>query len=284
MLGILARYKAALIASAVISAILGFAATSLMSRAYRAEAVVSPLNDTGRSDLMAALGGQFGGLGALAGLGIGGDSARNERIATLMSRDLAVKFIDRYGLVPLFCGAELVKCRNGAAHSAKSLDPERNDALKLFLRRVLTVNEDKRTGLVRVSVTWPDRVLAARWANDYVAMANSELLANSIAESDRRIQFLRTAAEHAETVELRQAVYSLMESEIKSRMVASSRVDYAFKVVDPALAPDERDFVRPQRALLAIVAGMTGAGISLALLFLLARRKVGRERAKALRQ
>jgi hypothetical protein len=126
-------------------------------------------------------------------------------------------------------------------------------------------------------MTWGDREQAARWASRYVDLANSELLARSIAESDRRIEFLRTAAAAAETIELRQAVYKLMESEIKSRMVASSRVDYAFKVIDPALVPDERDRVRPKRALLAVLGAGLGALSLVMILMVRARRRVPEE-------
>jgi len=277
LLDILARYKLAIVASAVVAGAIAYAASYLMTPAYRAEIVVSPLNDSGNSDLMAALGGQLGGLGALAGLGLGGDSGRNERLATLSSRDLAVRFIDAEQLVPEFCVARVIKCAPGTdteAVATRSGDREANDARKLFQRRVLSVSEDKRTGLVRVTMTWRDREQAARWASRYVDLANRELLARSTAESDRRIKFLRTAAAAAETIELRQAIYKLMESELKSRMVASSRVDYAFKVIDPALVPDARDRVRPKRALLAVLGAGLGTLSLLMTLMIRARRRI----------
>lgn len=276
LLDILARYKLALIASAIVAGGIAYAASYLMTPAYRAEIVVSPLSDSGGSDLMVALGGQLGGLGALAGLGLGGDSGRNERLAMLSSRELAVRFIDAEQLVPEFCGARVIKCAPGTGAEAgaiRSGDREANDARKLFQRRVLSVSEDKRTGLVRVTMTWGDREQAARWAGRYVDLANRELLARSIGESDRRIEFLRSAAAAAETIELRQAVYKLMESEIKSRMVASSRVDYAFKVIDSALVPDERDRVRPKRALMAVLGAGLGILSLLITLMVRARRR-----------
>ena len=270
-LDILARHKLSVFVSAVVAGGLAYAASYLMAPAYRAETIVSPLSYSGESDLMVALGGQLGGLGALAGLGLGGDSGRNENLAMLSSRGLAVRFIEAEQLVPQFCGAQLIKCApsNGSRANSLPSNREANDVRKLFQRRVLSVSEDKRTGLVRVSITWGDREQAALWASRYVDLANRELRARSIAESDHRIEFLRTAAAAAETIELRQAVYNLMESEIKSRMVASSRVDYAFKVIDPALVPDERDPVRPKRALITVL----GAGIgTLSLITLLMAR------------
>lgn len=280
LLDILARYKLAIVASAAVAGGIAYAASYLITPAYRAEIVLSPMNDSGSSDLMAALGGQLGGLGALAGLGLGGDSGRNERLAMLSSRELAVRFIDAEQLVSEFCVARLIKCAPSIiTETVATGSPEReaNDARKLFQRRVLSVSEDKRTGLIRVSITWVDREQAARWASRYVEMANRDLLARSIAESDRRIEFLRTAAAASEIIELRQAVYNLMESEIKSRMVASSRVDYAFKVIDPALVPDERDRVRPKRALLAVLGAGLGTLSLIITLMIRGRRQVPEE-------
>jgi len=278
-LDVLQRHWVAISAAALISGLVSYAGSYLMTPTYRSEVVIALLNESGNSDLMMALGGQFGGLGALAGLGIGGDSARSERFATLTSRGLAVKFITTEQLVPVFCAAGVIKCQlKSGVGVGEPTERQSNDALKLFQRRVLSVNEDKRTGLVRVSMTWHDRDKAAAWATRFVDLANQELLARSITESDRRIKFLRKAAEAAETVELRQAVYKLMESEIKSRMVSSSRVDYAFKIVDPALVPDARDRVRPKRALLAVLGALV-ATISFAAILLLRTRRADLGRA-----
>jgi uncharacterized protein involved in exopolysaccharide biosynthesis len=276
----LGRCWLAILASALIAGALAYAASYLMSPAYRAEVIVFPVSDSDGSDLMAALGGQLAGLGALAGLGISGDYGRNERLAVLSSRQLAVRFIEEEQLVPEFCTARLIKCSSGTGTNVSATrmdDREANDTRKLFQRRVLSVSEDKRTGLVRVTMTWRDREKAADWASRYIALANRELLARSIAESDLRIEFLRTAAAAAEANELRLAIYNLMESEIKSRMVASSRVDYAFRVIDPALVPDERDRVRPKRALIAVIGAGLGTLSLIVLLMVRSRRRISEE-------
>lgn len=277
LLDVPVRYKMAVLAAAVLGGALAYGASYLMRPTYRAEVVVSPLSDSGGSDLMVALGSQLGGLGALAGLGgLGGDSERNERLAALTSRELAERFIQEEELLPKFCGALVVKCAPKPAESeAGTAERVAYDTRRLFQRRVLSVNEDRRSGLVRVAMTWIDRDQAADWANRFVNLANRELLARSLSESDRRIEFLQAEAAATEIVELRQAVYKLMESEIKSRMVASSRVDYAFKVIDPALVPDERDRVRPKRALMAVLGAALGA-LLVALVIVLRERRRAR--------
>jgi uncharacterized protein involved in exopolysaccharide biosynthesis len=258
-LDLLRRHAIGLAASALVGAGIAVAGSFLITPAYRSDVVVALVKDTGSSDLMMSLG-SLGGLGALAGLGLGGDTSRNERIAVLTSRELATSFLKSEQLVERFCETKAMKCGPGLFFGSELSEVQlANDARKLFQRRVLGVTEDKRTSLVRVSITWRDPAEAASWANEYVELANRELLARAISESDRRIGFLRKLADEAETVELRDAVFKLLESEVKSRMVASSRADYAFKVIDPAVVPDLRDKVRPKRALMAVLGALIAA-------------------------
>ena len=45
-------------------------------------------------------------------------------------------------------------------------------AVKRFRELVLTIREDDANGITTVSIEWTDPAVAARWANDYVALAN----------------------------------------------------------------------------------------------------------------
>ena len=54
---------------------------------------------------------------------------------------------------------------------------------------------------------------------------------------------------------------SLLEEQMKSKMLAKVRHDYVFKVVDPAIAPDKK--AKPQRALIIIIAGFLGGILGL---------------------
>ena len=155
-----------------------------------------------------------------------------------------------------------------------------NEALTLFTRRVLAVSEDKRTGLVRVSITWIDRHAAAVWANEYVDLANHELQRRAIDESNTRIEFLRDAAQKAQVVGVREAIYRLMESEVKSVMIATTRPDFAFRIVDKAIVPDESARVRPMRSLLAVAGGCVGMLVAFLFLVIRARRKLEKENEK----
>jgi uncharacterized protein involved in exopolysaccharide biosynthesis len=92
-----------------------------------------------------------------------------------------------------------------------------------------------------------------------VAKANARLRAEAIREAEQNLRYLTRESERTESVEVRRSIYSLIEAQVNSAMLANVRPDYAFKVIDPAHPPDPKNKVAPQRALLAIAGGLLGA-------------------------
>jgi uncharacterized protein involved in exopolysaccharide biosynthesis len=132
----------------------------------------------------------------------------------------------------------------------------------------VSVTEDRRTGLIRLDVEWRDRTQSAAWANKLIANVNEEMRARATVEARHNQEYLRDQLKSTDVFELTQAIYRLLEVELKNEMVASVTTEYAFKVVDPARTPQQRDFVRPRRVLLIVFGVVVGfaAGIVLALL------------------
>ncbi len=109
------------------------------------------------------------------------------------------------------------------------------------------------------------RTTAARWANDYVALANEIVRTRALEDSSRNIRFLKEQIPKTDIVEIQRALYGLVENETKVNMLASTRKEYAFTVVDPAVSPEER--VWPRRTLIVVTGGFLGGvlGVLLAL-------------------
>ena len=151
--------------------------------------------------------------------------------------------------------------------------PTEYKAQELFIRSVLRVTEDRSSGVVTVRVEWSDPRLAAQWATALVNRANAMSQQRALEEAQRSIDDLQARLDSTNTVELRQAIYRLMEAQLKQIVVASSRAEYAFRVVDPAVVPDADSFVRPRRALLLVLSPVVGFVIGF--FFLLWRRTSG---------
>ena len=81
-----------------------------------------------------------------------------------------------------------------------------------------------------------------------VKLTNATLRDRAIAESNRNLSYLNAQLEKTSVVELRQAIYRLIETEVKSVMIAEGSQEYAFKVIDPAVIPQDK--IKPQRGLM----------------------------------
>lgn len=237
------------IAGLLIALLVGFA----MRPAWRVTVVLTIVKDTDRTDLVGGLGSQLGGLASLAGINLPASSDRAEAVSLLKSRALVRTFIERNGLLPVL-----------TARSAWWLNPDpdplsREQGVRTLQERVVAIAEDRRTGVLELSVTWIDREVAAQWANGLVALANDMMRERAIATAETRRQYLMRELAKTDIVELRQSIYRLIESQIRAAMMASTREDFAYKLVDPGVAPDVKDKVRPKRALLALLGVLLGA-------------------------
>ena len=236
----------------VIATILALTAVPM----YRAQVVVTEVRDKGLG-AAGALMGQLGGLASIAGLNLNSNGADAERQAVLESRGLVEAFVKRYNLAPIING-------NSKGPNSDWFAVER------FRNTVLGLHNDKIKGTTTITVAWRDPVVAARWANDFVGLANETLRARAIQDSSRNIEYLNKQLAQTNVVEIRQAMYALIEAETKSLMLAHGRAQYAFTIVDPAVPPAVR--FSPRRTLMVItglfIGGFGGSIFALARKFL----------------
>jgi len=134
----------------------------------------------------------------------------------------------------------------------------------LFNTRIRTLTQDQKTGIVTMSINWKDPEVAADWANDLATRANERLRQRAIEDSTASLRQLQAQLDRTSVVELQQSIYRLMEIEIKKEVLAKSRRDYAFSVIDPAVVPDIDRYVSPRRALILMSALILGLGAAVA--------------------
>ena len=125
---------------------------------------------------------------------------------------------------------------------------------------------------------WSDPELAARWANGIVTLANEMLRDRDIAESQRNIEYLNKQISETNVVELQRVFYGLLQTEQKTVMLANSRAEYSFKVIDPAFAPIEAE--RPAKLVMATIGIFVGGFLGLLIVFF--RRLAARLRRQSL--
>jgi uncharacterized protein involved in exopolysaccharide biosynthesis len=110
--------------------------------------------------------------------------------------------------------------------------------------------------LVTLVVEWRSPQLVAQWANGLIEMANERLRDEAISNANQSIEYLEKELAKTSVVELRQAIYQLIEQQVNNSMVANVQHDYAFHFIDKAVVPESR--VSPKRTIMTIVGAVLG--------------------------
>jgi uncharacterized protein involved in exopolysaccharide biosynthesis len=239
----------------------GYLLSFLMHRAYRAEALVVPVQSQNQG-LISGLSGLLGST-ALSGLGLAPAADKNEALETLQSRVLARQFIDEHKLMPILCKTEAIDCDKPADSPALTAERQMDDAIDLFVNDLIGVNEDTVSGAIHVSLIWYDRVQAAEWCGGLIALTNRRMQESAQDLTNRRIAFLKAAYARTDVVTAQTAIATLLQTEVSRALDASTRPEFALRVVDPPTPPDDRYPARPRKALLGAAAGVLGALLAL---------------------
>lgn len=228
------------------------AAAVLMTPVYRGSIVVAPADDPSP---IGGLGGLASQLGGLARLGLGAaDNRKEEGLAILQSRSFTESFISKHDLLPkLFPDSWDESKKQWAVPADEIPSPARG--YKVFDRKVRSVSDDALTGLITISIDHPDRAVVADWANMLVEDLNEVIRRRAIDEAQRSLRYLDDELRATNTVELKTGISKLVEQQLNQRMLANVRHEYVFRVIDAAMTPDKKSFIRPQR-LLMIVGGI----------------------------
>jgi uncharacterized protein involved in exopolysaccharide biosynthesis len=219
---------------------------------FKADVVLAP------ADKQAGAGGalaQFGGLASLAGISLPG-AGEGEPVAVLKSKDFARSFITDLNVMPMLL--------EDADFGEKK--PDIRDAVKVFDTKIRAVTEDKKSGLVTLSVRWKDPDTAAEWANVLVKRLNDRLRTQAQEESERNVAYLQREIAATSVVSLQQSMGRVLEGEMQKLMLARGNEEFAFKVIDRATPPKKRD--TPKRALIAIVSLLAGGFLGILAVFL----------------
>ena len=244
---------------------------------YRAEVLMKLADQKQNQGLLGGLsGGGLGGLASLAGIEIGGENKSAEALAVLRSREFAEAFIKDLNLLPIFFYREW----DASAKRWKASDPDKQpdirDGIRYFEKTILTIKEDKKTGLITLSVDWTDPATAAAWADLLVERANDRMRQRAIADADGSVRYLKQELAAASVVALQQSIARILEIDLQKLALANADKEYAFRVIDHAQVPKRKWVEHPHRVLIVLGAfflGVLGSGA-----FVIARDGVRRRR------
>jgi uncharacterized protein involved in exopolysaccharide biosynthesis len=260
-----------LLAAATGGALIAAVIALLMHNIYRAETLIAPALESGGKG---GLGGELGGLASLAGVDLAANNPRAELFyATLISRDFARSFIASENLLPILFESSWDPATG--RWRADKKPPTLEDGVKYFQKRVCTILQDRKTGMVTLTIDWYSAQLAARWANRMVEMINDRLRAEAIRKADLSIEYLNKELAKANAIETKQDIYGMIRDQLSDAMQANVQRDYAFQIIDPAVPPQLKH--GPLRLIMVLVGGFVGG--FLGAIFVFIRRSVRASRS-----
>jgi uncharacterized protein involved in exopolysaccharide biosynthesis len=251
---------------------------------YRSDALLSPANSAGGG--LGGLAAQYGGLASLAGISLpsgGGADKTALGLQVLKSRTFIEQFIERRNIrVPLMAAkswdlASRKLVINDAAYnvvsqkwvrevvSPRNAQPSAQESYKKFMKH-LSVSPDKASGLITISISHLSPIVAQEWVAWLIEDINNTMRAQDITEAELSIEYLNEQVAATSLSDLQSMFYELIQSQTETIMLAHVRPEYVFKVVDPAIVPEEK--AGPKRAQISMLGSLLGGVLSVLLVLL----------------
>lgn len=242
-----------LLAAATIGAMAaaGLFARFAMTRYYRAEAIIRPINASMVQGRLSGLLGGVGGFGGLTGASLSpfaGEAANpaSEYMPVLRSFDFTTRLIARHGLAP-----EL-PIRGWAPWAEPAADPQW--ARYWLMKRRFDCEFSLRTGNLTLSYMDPDPAMAQRILGFYISDLRERLRREQIRDAAAAIDSLRGEVRETADNLLQTQLSELLARQIQQEKLAQVQANFAFKVLVEPTASD-----RPYRPLVTLDALLAGA-------------------------
>jgi LPS O-antigen subunit length determinant protein (WzzB/FepE family) len=285
LFGVLWAGKIKIIAITAVFAIASIIYALSVPNQYKATALLAPAQSDG-GGLSGALG-QLGGLASLAGVSLGGGESSEGQIAQeiMKSWSYIEGFIAENNIaVEVFAAEGWSKGSNELKIDADLYDTETKTWLaennntgevgppsswKLFesFSKRLAVSEDKKSGLVSVSIEYYSPLIAKQWVDMYVESINRFMQQRQVDKVTRNIAYLQEQIGKTSIAEMREVFYTIIEEQTKSKMLAEASPDYAFVAVGPSMVPEQKS--QPKRAMICILGTLLGGMLSVLLVLVM---------------
>lgn len=224
---------------------------------YRVEAILEPNREQGLN--LSGLGGLLGDeLGVILG---NNDSNTTDLALSLMRSDtFLATFITERDLLPTLYPRKW----DAQTREWNGRPPTLWRAVDRFRSKVLHITENKRTGLIQMSIDWPDANQGSEMLIALVKRVNEQLRQRRLRDLSRSIDYLRREFDAADNVEVRQAIAKVLEARLGEASVVSTREDYALVLLDEPMIPPADEHISPRWSRSLVIG--TGGGLMLGLL------------------
>jgi LPS O-antigen subunit length determinant protein (WzzB/FepE family) len=278
LFGVLRAGRIKIIAITAVFAIASVIYALSLPNQYKATVLLSPAQSSSGGGLSGALG-DLGGLASLAGVSLGGAGSEDKLAQEIMqSWSFVEGFIEDNNLaVGVYAADGWDRSSNEIEVDSDLYDVSKSQWLvendntgvlgppsswELFeaFSEILSVSEDKKSGLVEVSIEYYSPYLAKQWLDLYVAAINAHMQQREMAKVTRNIEYLQIQIKKTSIAEMQEVFYTIIEEQIKNKMLAEASPEFVFDSVSPSMVPEVKS--QPKRAMIVILGALLGVVLS----------------------
>jgi uncharacterized protein involved in exopolysaccharide biosynthesis len=244
-----------------------------MTNIYTAQAVIKPTSQIQSGGKVSSLMAQFGGLASLAGIAMPSSASSTEIVSLLESNILRKEIIETHQLLPVLFPDQWDEGKkawkkpginlNPLAFIAE-LRPAQPNAFKKepgvpniwdgirALNDIVKIDYDMKEDSITISADFPDPDMAAKIVNYFIINLNDHMSSEAKRVAVINREYLEKQLQETNDLIVKQKIYNLIAEKIETVMMAEVKEGFAFKVLDPPMAPDMKS--KPKRAIMVVVA------------------------------
>lgn len=154
--------------------------------------------------------------------------------------------------------------------TSKSLMPSTQQAYKIY-REIVSVNKDKETSFVNISVKHLSPYIAKTWLELIIEQINESMRAADQNLAKKLISYLSDMQQTNNIQSIKEVTAALLEEQMKTLMLTSSDENYVYKTIEYPIAPEEKS--EPSRAVICIIGTFLGFILSMIIAFIVNLRQ-----------
>ena len=259
-----------------IIAICAVAYSLMLTNHYRSESILIATESQNSSALS-----QYSGLASLAGVGLPSSTGDGviEMMEIIKSREFVKHLMTFENVLPSMMAAKSYDAASqelyfdpeiyNAKTKTWTRKPSQNKAPKpsylethkAYLGGILSISQDKKTGLILIMIEHISPVFAKDFLALIIKEANTLKREKDIGISSRALSYLKDELSNTSLVEIKESINQLIETQLETRMMAKINEEYSLVIIEPPFIPEERS--KPNRAYIVVLATLFGGMLSL---------------------
>jgi len=248
-----------------LAATMGVIYSLLLPNIYESKALLVPVNSSG--GVSGALQ-NYSGLAGLAGISLASSNDEGN----------SAKAIKKIGSLSFFENNIITNINPLDLMAVKSWDQETNKlfydegvyrkkkipstqlGFEKFTTKHLSLNEDKKSGFITLSIKHQSPFVAKQWAELVITEVNSFYRQKDKAESEKAVGYINQQISMTGFSEIKQVLAQLLQEETKKLILIEANKSYVFDYIDPPAVMEKKS--EPKRFFIVVLSTLLGIVLS----------------------